>query len=482
MNTEQSCSLPAEQLTAWLLGELTPDEARAVEQHLATCASCRTELDELRFTLNLLREALQAEPLEETLRVDRRRALSRLRRPRGVPGAFLKSLAWAASILLTVGGFWWFRSEGPEPPAVTSTRTADPGIHDAAALHAAPVPEDRATPMVARRGGAAARQLAEEAAKEKQRESHRRGIADAESPSQTRTLAFQSLRKSAERAAGNGQATTGSSEVEKDRASPRAAAAEAQVVAAKLETDALHLEAERRLVDKLAVQTHDQPSTVAPTLARAAPPGAGAPAEAPSTSRRQIGLAATDGQIGPESKSGTLAHQTNLALGARVRSDRADVLSDTLQRLTDGQRDLSAAVRLPSPTHWIELELPSPGRVRALAVWYQPVGTARPIRSVELSGQPSFQPSRLVSVNETTDLEGQDQVRSVLEASGIRAQHVSVPATIARYVRVWLDERAGELPCVEIEVFGEPAAEESPSRSDRDFQESPKSSRSAGGG
>jgi anti-sigma factor RsiW len=36
---------PGELLSAWLDGETTPDEAAAVESHLADCASCRVELD-----------------------------------------------------------------------------------------------------------------------------------------------------------------------------------------------------------------------------------------------------------------------------------------------------------------------------------------------------------------------------------------------------------------------------------------------------
>ncbi len=461
MNTERSCSLPAEQLTAWLLGELTPDEARAVEQHLATCPRCRTELDELRSTLNLIREALQTEPLEETLRADRRRALSRLRRSRGVPVAFLKSLAWAASIFLTLVGIWWLRSEMPEPPAATSTRTADAGVQDAAALHAGPAAEDRASPMVAQRGGAAAKPLAEEVAKEKELESNRRRIADAESSSQQRKLAFRGLRESADRPAGNGQAVAGSSGIEKGRASPRAAAEEAQVAADKLDPYTIHREVERRSVEQLAAQIHGPSAPATPNLTRAAPPWAAAPAEGPSASRRQAALAQANGQMNLGHGLGPQEHPTNVALGARVRTDRGDVPSDALQRLTDGQRDLSSAVRLPSPTHWIELELPIRGRVRAVAVWYELAGTARPIRSVELSEPPAFQSSLLVSATEASDLEGGEQAGSVLQAGRMRVQRVSVPATTARYVRLWLDERAGELRCVEIEVFGEPP-EESP--------------------
>jgi anti-sigma factor RsiW len=38
---------PGDLLSAWLDGETTPDEAFAVETHLAGCAACRTELDDL---------------------------------------------------------------------------------------------------------------------------------------------------------------------------------------------------------------------------------------------------------------------------------------------------------------------------------------------------------------------------------------------------------------------------------------------------
>ncbi|MDR7420540.1 MAG: anti-sigma factor [Armatimonadota bacterium] len=44
----------ARQLSAYLDGELTPDETRTVREHLDACASCRTELEALRDTKRLL--------------------------------------------------------------------------------------------------------------------------------------------------------------------------------------------------------------------------------------------------------------------------------------------------------------------------------------------------------------------------------------------------------------------------------------------
>lgn len=48
--------LDTELLSAYIDGEVTPDEASRVEEHLPSCSRCAEELESLRWTVNLLRE------------------------------------------------------------------------------------------------------------------------------------------------------------------------------------------------------------------------------------------------------------------------------------------------------------------------------------------------------------------------------------------------------------------------------------------
>jgi anti-sigma factor RsiW len=46
---------PGDLLSAWLDGETTPEEAVAVETHLAGCAACRSEVDDLHLARSAVR-------------------------------------------------------------------------------------------------------------------------------------------------------------------------------------------------------------------------------------------------------------------------------------------------------------------------------------------------------------------------------------------------------------------------------------------
>ena len=52
------CDQCRDLLEARLDGELTPDEAREIDRHLATCASCSRQFDTLTETHRLLSENL----------------------------------------------------------------------------------------------------------------------------------------------------------------------------------------------------------------------------------------------------------------------------------------------------------------------------------------------------------------------------------------------------------------------------------------
>lgn len=71
-----------EQLTAWLLGDLPPEEHQTLTRHLATCASCRSVKEELSRVLTPLRSGLEKD----------RNLLIAPRPPRAVPRRTFRTL------------------------------------------------------------------------------------------------------------------------------------------------------------------------------------------------------------------------------------------------------------------------------------------------------------------------------------------------------------------------------------------------------
>ena len=78
-------------LSSYIDGEVDPTELRDVEEHLATCESCRGELETLRFTVDLLRELPE---------IAVRRSFSLSEAPGPVRTA--PSLGWAAGLATSV--------------------------------------------------------------------------------------------------------------------------------------------------------------------------------------------------------------------------------------------------------------------------------------------------------------------------------------------------------------------------------------------
>ncbi len=110
-----------DQITAYLDGTLTPEEAAAVAAHLAECAECRGTLDDLQAVRNLLRAVPHRTPhpslLPRTLaRLDA--TMARRTRPRWLIAAVT---AVAAAVLLLqvrllpaphpdrAAGIWYFQ-------------------------------------------------------------------------------------------------------------------------------------------------------------------------------------------------------------------------------------------------------------------------------------------------------------------------------------------------------------------------------------
>ncbi len=115
---------------AWLDGELSPDEVRAIETHVASCSACAIRLDEVRAIF------AESTDLVERLELPEREAPSpaalapqqaRARRPWALTGPRMRTLAWAATIVIAAGagylaGDWRQRVPG-RAPAVISDET-----------------------------------------------------------------------------------------------------------------------------------------------------------------------------------------------------------------------------------------------------------------------------------------------------------------------------------------------------------------------
>lgn len=105
------------ELTAYRQNELPPLRARRVGEHLAGCAACRRELDEISFGIRLA-EKLPAAEAPESVWASVRDALDRPSRPRLLPRAVLAG-ATVAVALAAAGLAWYFALR--EPLRVTET-------------------------------------------------------------------------------------------------------------------------------------------------------------------------------------------------------------------------------------------------------------------------------------------------------------------------------------------------------------------------
>lgn len=76
------CDLPIELLSGYLDGELDPQQARMVEEHLKACRVCRMQIEELRQLDGLVRTAEVEEPTREFIFNMNRRVIDRLKKRR----------------------------------------------------------------------------------------------------------------------------------------------------------------------------------------------------------------------------------------------------------------------------------------------------------------------------------------------------------------------------------------------------------------
>ena len=105
------------ELTAYRQNELPPLRARRVGEHLAGCAACRRELDEISVGIRLA-EKLPAAEAPDSVWVSVRDALDRPSRSRFLPRAVLVG-ATVAVALVAAGLAWYFTLR--EPLRVTET-------------------------------------------------------------------------------------------------------------------------------------------------------------------------------------------------------------------------------------------------------------------------------------------------------------------------------------------------------------------------
>ena len=125
-------------LSSYIDGEVSPGEARRLEEHLATCAQCRSELETLTMSVELIRELPELE-LPHSFVLDSPPA----REPRLRLGVWAPRLATSAVGVLLVALL-----AGDATGALTQSGQADTAVSRATAEEAA-VADSQALPPVA---------------------------------------------------------------------------------------------------------------------------------------------------------------------------------------------------------------------------------------------------------------------------------------------------------------------------------------------
>ena len=131
----------SEDLAAYALGALEPDEALRVERHLETCGECRADADRLRARVDVLARSVEPVPLPPGVRAELLRRVRAEGSPAGAAPAPVarrrrpawgRPLAWvAAGLLLGAGGGLGLarlgEPEGPRTVAAEVDRARLPG-------------------------------------------------------------------------------------------------------------------------------------------------------------------------------------------------------------------------------------------------------------------------------------------------------------------------------------------------------------------
>jgi anti-sigma factor RsiW len=99
------------ELSAYRQNELSPDRAKRVEEHLAQCAACRRELDDVTFGIRLA-EKLPVGEAPESVWLEIRRSLDR-RAPRLSPTRAVWVTATGVAAVVAAGLAWYFGLREP---------------------------------------------------------------------------------------------------------------------------------------------------------------------------------------------------------------------------------------------------------------------------------------------------------------------------------------------------------------------------------
>src|SRR5215217_3965191 len=120
-----NCAATRERLSAYVDGELPPDEAAAVAEHLTSCAACALEYGAVLETVRTLREGLVRHRAPDVLRARVRAAIRDERSAPAAPvrrtwGAPWRAIAAALAVAVGSSGLTWVAGVGrrPSEPAV----------------------------------------------------------------------------------------------------------------------------------------------------------------------------------------------------------------------------------------------------------------------------------------------------------------------------------------------------------------------------
>ncbi|TAN43356.1 MAG: DUF2275 domain-containing protein [Nitrospirae bacterium] len=138
------CGKIRKDLHAYLEGLTTPDEKKAVEEHCAQCAGCRTALEELRLTVSQLNELEELEPPAWLTQKVMARIRDEKTAQRGILSRFFGGLRMgipvtaAATLLIAVTAVLIYREMEPQVGKTLSPLATE---QPAAPLQQAPQPE-----------------------------------------------------------------------------------------------------------------------------------------------------------------------------------------------------------------------------------------------------------------------------------------------------------------------------------------------------
>ena len=138
------CEPFLERLSAYIDGELPPDDLREVEGHLSSCSRCRALLDELKAADSLVRMELDAESIDgergeravagtlERLREEPDPAWAGRKRRHALTRRWALALRWSAGLAVAAAAVLFVLRIGPIPTA--PARHAGPKVRDEVAV------------------------------------------------------------------------------------------------------------------------------------------------------------------------------------------------------------------------------------------------------------------------------------------------------------------------------------------------------------